>query len=177
MPRPDFALRFERSFGKLLFASRWIQTFMYFGLAILQVIYAIRFLGELAHLANDFQGIREEDFLLIVLGFVDMVMVANLILMVTVGGFGTFVAQVHTEESVDRPEWMDKINPHMLKVKLTSALIGISSVHLLKTFINAANVEYKTAIIQVSIHVAFLASTIVLWVMDRSYTDQPGSAP
>ncbi|MFD9335161.1 TIGR00645 family protein [Streptomyces sp. NPDC060028] len=155
--------------GALMFVSRWLQLPLYLGLIVAQVVYVWIFLKELAHLVGDIDSLDETRTMLIVLGLVDVVMVANLLLMVIVGGYETFVARVNLKNHPDEPEWLSHVNANVLKVKLATAIIGISSIHLLKSFIEitGANWRWEQTMWQVIVHLAFIVSAIALALIDR----------
>ena len=121
----------------LIFGSRWSQLPLYLGLIVAQAVYVILFLKELWHLIHDANMLSEQGIMLIVLGLIDVVMISNLLVMVIVGGYETFVSRLRLEGHPDQPEWLSHVNASVLKVKLAMAIIGISSIHLLKTFIEA----------------------------------------
>ena len=121
----------------LIFSSRWLQLPLYLGLIVAQGVYVFLFLKELWHLIHDAARLGEQDIMLIVLGLIDVVMISNLLVMVIVGGYETFVSRLRLEGHPDQPEWLSHVNASVLKVKLAMAIIGISSIHLLKTFIAA----------------------------------------
>ena len=121
----------------LIFASRWLQLPLYLGLIIAQCVYVFLFLKELTHLVVDANTLTEQGIMLLVLGLIDVVMISNLLVMVIVGGYETFVSRLRLEGHPDQPEWLSHVNASVLKVKLAMAIIGISSIHLLKTFIEA----------------------------------------
>ncbi len=121
----------------LIFASRWLQLPLYLGLIIAQCVYVFLFGKELLHLVMDARGLTEQKIMLIVLGLIDVVMISNLLVMVIVGGYETFVSRLGLQGHPDQPEWLSHVNASVLKVKLAMAIIGISSIHLLKTFIEA----------------------------------------
>lgn len=129
-PRPNFL-------PNLIFASRWLQLPLYLGLIIAQCVYVFLFGKELWHLIHRAPGLGEQEIMLIVLGLIDVVMISNLLVMVIVGGYETFVSRLRLEGHPDQPEWLSHVNASVLKVKLAMAIIGISSIHLLKTFIAA----------------------------------------
>ena len=175
----------KRTLGSFIFLSRWLQAPLYFGLIAAQAVYVYRFMLELWHLIG-FALLghlpppsippevkdAETIVMLIVLGLIDVVMVANLLIMVIVGGYETFVSRLNLKEHPDQPEWLSHVNAGILKVKLATALIGISSIHLLKTFINAGNldakmVENQMIMWQVIIHATFVLSAIALAWIDR----------
>lgn len=122
---------------RLIFASRWLQLPLYLGLIVAQGVYVFLFLKELWHLIHDANMLSEQGIMLIVLGLIDVVMISNLLVMVIVGGYETFVSRLNLENHPDQPEWLSHVNASVLKVKLAMAIIGISSIHLLKTFIEA----------------------------------------
>ncbi len=121
----------------LIFSSRWLQLPLYLGLIVAQGLYVVLFVKELWHLVQDIMRISEQQIMLIVLGLIDVVMISNLLVMVIVGGYETFVSRLRLEGHPDQPEWLSHVNATVLKVKLATAIIGISSIHLLKTFIEA----------------------------------------
>jgi uncharacterized protein (TIGR00645 family) len=124
----------------LIFSSRWLQLPLYLGLIIAQGVYVVLFLKELWHLILGATSLGEQEMMLIVLGLIDVVMISNLLMMVIVGGYETFVSRLKLENHPDQPEWLSHVNASVLKVKLAMAIIGISSIHLLKTFIAAGSV-------------------------------------
>ena len=123
--------------SSLIFASRWLQLPLYLGLIVAQGVYVFLFGKELCHLIHDAPGMGEQQVMLIVLGLIDVVMISNLLVMVIVGGYETFVSRLNLDDHPDQPEWLSHVNASVLKVKLAMAIIGISSIHLLKTFIAA----------------------------------------
>ena len=122
---------------RLIFASRWLQLPLYLGLIVAQGVYVFLFIKELWHLIHDANTLSEQGIMLIVLGLIDVVMISNLLVMVIVGGYETLVSRLNLEGHPDQPEWLSHVNASVLKVKLAMAIIGISSIHLLKTFIEA----------------------------------------
>ncbi|HWP19688.1 MAG TPA: TIGR00645 family protein [Burkholderiaceae bacterium] len=178
-----------RPLPNLIFASRWLQLPLYLGLIVAQGIYVYHFWVELIHLLEaawgsqealdklvhsigykaDFQitGLNETIIMLVVLALIDVVMISNLLIMVIVGGYETFVSRMNLEGHPDQPEWLNHVNASVLKVKLATAIIGISSIHLLKTFINAGNTDTQVLMWQTIIHIAFLLSAIAIAVTDR----------
>ncbi|MCI1090203.1 TIGR00645 family protein [Stenotrophomonas maltophilia] len=121
--------------SSLIFASRWLQLPLYLGLILAQCVYVFLFGKELWHLLSHSVSMGEQQIMLIVLGLIDVVMISNLLVMVIVGGYETFVSRLRLEGHPDQPEWLSHVNASVLKVKLAMAIIGISSIHLLKTFI------------------------------------------
>jgi len=126
---------------RFIFFSRWLQLPLYLGLIVAQGVYVVLFVKELIHLINGAVSLNEQQIMLIVLGLIDVVMISNLLMMVIVGGYETFVSRMRLEKHPDQPEWLSHVNASVLKVKLALAIIGISSIHLLKTFIGASTLE------------------------------------
>ena len=181
----------------LIFATRWLQLPLYLGLIVAQCVYVFHFWVELVHLVEAVFGdkvalaklvssigyksefvvtsLNETIIMLVVLALIDVVMISNLLIMVIIGGYETFVSRLNLDGHPDQPEWLSHVNASVLKVKLATAIIGISSIHLLKTFINAANYEEKVLIWQTLIHVAFLFSALAIAMADRmmSHTVKP----
>jgi uncharacterized protein (TIGR00645 family) len=153
--------------AQLIFGSRWLQFPLYIGLIVAQGVYVLLFLKELWHLvAHSFEA-TEQQIMLVVLGLIDVVMISNLLIMVIVGGYETFVSRLHLERHPDQPEWLSHVNAGILKVKLATALIGISSIHLLKTFIEAKDLPQHVIFWQVMIHLTFVLSALLLAWIDR----------
>ena len=166
----------------LIFASRWLQLPLYLGLIIAQCAYVFLFLKELLHLVTDVGTMGEQEMMLIVLGLIDVVMISNLLVMVIVGGYETFVSRLNLQGHPDQPEWLSHVNASVLKVKLAMAIIGISSIHLLKTFIAAgdraspgSNYTIEGVRLQTIIHMAFIISAIGIAWTDRlmSHASKP----
>ncbi|MDR7295244.1 uncharacterized protein (TIGR00645 family) [Pelomonas aquatica] len=177
-----------RPLPRLIFASRWLQLPLYLGLILAQAVYVFQFWTELVHLIEAAFGdqhaleilvksigykgealgkLNETILMLVVLGLIDVVMISNLLIMVIVGGYETFVSRMDLDGHPDQPEWLSHVNASVLKVKLATAIIGISSIHLLKTFINADNYKEQTLMWQTIIHVAFLLSAMAIAYTDR----------
>src|SRR4249920_1093172 len=161
-----------RPIPMLIFSSRWLQLPLYIGLIVAQGVYVVLFLKELWHLFAHSFDFSEQQIMLAVLGLIDVVMIANLLVMVIVGGYETFVSRLNLQEHPDEPEWLSHVNAGVLKVKLAMALIGISSIHLLKTFINAPHMNEATIKWQVVIHLTFVLSALAMAYTDRITTAQ-----
>ena len=142
-------------------ASQWLQAPLYFGLIVAQGIYVYQFCVELFHLIHGLGKFGEQDIMLMVLGLIDVVMISNLLIMVIVGGYHTFVAKISFSEQ-NPPEWLNHINASTMKVKLSMALIGISSIHLLKSFIEIDKLQRADVYVQMGIHLLFVISAIGL---------------
>src|ERR1700741_1946059 len=158
----------------LIFGSRWLQVPLYVGLIIAQGIYVVLFLKELWHLFAHAFDFSEQQIMLAVLGLIDVVMILNLLVTVIVGGYETFVSRLNLEGHPDQPEWLSHVNASVLKIKLAMAIIGISSIHLLRTFIEAGGLSsgkttYTEAGVmwQTIIHTVFILSAIGIAIVDR----------
>ena len=151
----------------ILFGSRWLQLPLYLGLIVAQAVYVFHFGVELTHLVEKVPHLKEADIMLIVLGLIDVVMISNLLIMVIVGGYETFVSRLNLSGHPDEPDWLSHVNANLLKVKLATAIIGISSIHLLKTFINAENLTDKVLMWQTIIHMAFVFSAVAIAYIDK----------
>ena len=179
-----------RPLPAFIFMSRWLQLPLYLGLILAQCVYVFHFWVELVHLVEaafgnqaaltaltggmgyvfpEGQGpkLTETVIMLAVLALIDVVMISNLLIMVIVGGYETFVSRMDLEGHPDEPEWLSHVNASVLKVKLGTAIIGISSIHLLNSFISAENMQSQTLMWQTLIHVTFLASAIAIAYTDR----------
>ena len=176
-----------RTLPNLIFMSRWLQLPLYLGLIVAQCVYVVHFWVELVDLVGAAFGnqealahivqavgygaqagkLTETTIMLVVLGLIDVVMISNLLIMVIVGGYETFVSRMNLEQHPDQPEWLSHVNASVLKVKLATAIIGISSIHLLKTFINAEADSEKVLLAQAGIHIAFLLSAMAIAACDR----------
>jgi uncharacterized protein (TIGR00645 family) len=172
-----------RPIPRFIFASRWLQLPLYLGLIVAQVVYVYLFLKELLHLVMTSTSVTEQGAMLIVLGLIDVVMISNLLIMVIVGGYETFVSRMELNRHPDQPEWLSHVNASVLKIKLAMAIIGISSIHLLRTFIEAgalgtANSTYTEAGImwQAIIHGLFILSAMGIAFVDW-ISQQSGAVP
>jgi uncharacterized protein (TIGR00645 family) len=197
-PNPGQSTRSPlRPLPNLIFASRWLQLPLYMGLIAAQAVYVFHFWVELVHLLEaafgsetalqalvdsigykstaPLTGLNETVIMLVVLALIDVVMISNLLIMVIVGGYETFVSRMNLQGHPDQPEWLSHVNASVLKVKLATAIIGISSIHLLKTFINAENYSDKVLIAQTVIHITFLLSAMAIAYTDRLMSNGKGS--
>jgi len=148
---------------------------LYLGLILAQVVYVVLFMKELLHLVTHSISFTEQQIMLMVLGLIDVVMISNLLVMVIVGGYETFVSRLNLKGHPDEPEWLSHVNAGVLKVKLAMAIVGISSIHLLRTFIEASNLGTprasftETGILwQTIIHCVFIISAIGIAYVDRA---------
>ena len=184
-----------RPLPSLIFMSRWLQLPLYLGLILAQAVYVFMFWSELYYLILSAFGneaalqhiltaiavegaavptkLNEVTIMLVVLGLIDVVMISNLLIMVIIGGYETFVSRMGLDGHPDQPEWLSHVNASVLKVKLATAIIGISSIHLLKTFINAkAYMQNGEWIAQTVIHLTFLLSALAIAYSDKIMSHQ-----
>lgn len=145
-----------------IFSSRWLQAPLYLGLIGAQGFYVYRFMQDIFHLFMYKRLACEAEVMLAVLSLIDMVMVSNLLIMVIVGGYETFVSRLRLDDHPDIPEWLDHVNANTMKIKLSMAIVGISSIHLLKTFIEVSKMSNDAIMWQVLIHITFLLSSLAL---------------
>ncbi|GLK57192.1 uncharacterized protein (TIGR00645 family) [Methylopila capsulata] len=157
----------------VIFSSRWLQLPLYLGLILAQCVYVFQFLKELWHLVSHATSFTEQQIMLTVLGLIDVVMISNLLVMVIVGGYETFVSRLGLAGHPDQPEWLSHVNAGVLKVKLAMAIIGISSIHLLRTFIEAGKIGVPGGLTsegvmwQTIIHSIFILSAIGIAFVDK----------
>ena len=177
---PPVVARKLRPLPSLIFGSRWLQLPLYIGLIVAQGVYVVLFVKELWHLVLHAISFTEQQIMLVVLGLIDVVMISNLLVMVIVGGYETFVSRLELEGHPDQPEWLSHVNASVLKIKLAMAIIGISSIHLLRTFIEAGNIGTPRATFtetgimwQTLIHLTFIVSAIGIAYVDRLGTHPP----
>ncbi len=170
-PRGDLSLA---PLPMIIFGSRWFQLPLYVGLIVAQAVYVVLFMKELWHLISHATSFSEQQIMLVVLGLIDVVMISNLLIMVIIGGYETFVSRMELNRHPDQPEWLSHVNASVLKIKLAMAIIGISSIHLLRTFIEAGslgkpNATYTEAAImwQSIIHGLFILSAMGIAFVDR----------
>lgn len=174
---PKGQRRAMRPIPALIFGSRWLQLPLYIGLIVAQCVYVVLFLKELWHLIAHSFDFSEQQIMLVVLGLIDVVMISNLLVMVIVGGYETFVSRLNLGGHPDEPEWLSHVNASVLKIKLAMAIIGISSIHLLRTFIEAGNLGSTSArttnytetgvMWQTIIHIVFILSAVGIAYVDK----------
>ncbi|MBK8327400.1 MAG: TIGR00645 family protein [Moraxellaceae bacterium] len=160
------SVKFTQAAARFIFWSRWLQLPMYMGLIVALGIYSYKFFIMLSNLVINLNTFKENDILLIVLSLIDVVMIANLLVMVIIGGYEIFVSRLHLDDHPDQPEWLDHVDAGVLKIKLGMALISISSIHLLRSFIDAKNMSEHTLKWEVTIHLVLLFSVILIALTD-----------
>jgi uncharacterized protein (TIGR00645 family) len=161
----------EKYLSIIVYSSRWMQAPLYLGLIVAQAVYVYLFFIQLFHLLEGLKSLEESEAMLIVLGLVDVVMISNLLIMVIIGGYEIFVTRILISTLHERPEWLTHANASTMKIKLALSLIGISSIHLLKSFINSENIPQSALYWQVTIHSIFLISALAMAYTDKLSRD------
>jgi len=161
----------------LFFQSRWILAPMYIALMLALVVYSFKCVAELWDLLHHFFELSEGEVMVGILNLVDISMVGNLVIMITIGGYSIFLRRLHISDSRTRPQWLDHIDTTRLKVKMGLSLIGVSSIYLLKSFISAEHVDPKTLHMQIAIHLVFVLSTLVVAIIFKLTTGNDHSTP
>lgn len=151
-----------RILANFIFFSRWLQAPLYLGLILTLGIYVYEFGVDLWMLFHHLNSLDETQIMMGVLDLIDVVMIANLLIMVIIGGYEIFVSRLHIQSHPDHPEWLDSVNAGSMKVKLATALISISSIHLLKIFFDASKWTSTTIMWQVVIHLTLLVSALAV---------------
>lgn len=158
--------KFENFFEGFMFWSRWVQAPLYTGLIIGSFLYLIKFFQELYHTFQQTTTLHETEMMLRILGLVDISMVMNLVVMVTIGGYSIFTSRIDVDSHEDKPLWLEDLDAGQLKIKLATSLASISGVQLLKTFIDYREAEQKAGaegiIIEIVIHMVFIISALLL---------------
>lgn len=154
--------KLPQTLPKLIFWSRWLQAPLYLGLIVALGVYVYEFGYGLLGLILNATSYNETQIMLNVLNLIDVVMIANLLIMVIVGGYETFVSRMHLRNHPDQPEWLDEVNAGTMKIKLALALIGISSIHLLRTFIDPSQMSNYAIMWQVVIHLTLIISALAI---------------
>ena len=161
-----------KALGSFIFWSRWLQLPMYLGLIVALGIYSYKFMLKLWDLTINLGILKEDDILLNVLSLIDVVMIANLLVMVIIGGYEIFVSRLDVQDHREQPEWLAHVDAGVLKVKLGMALITISSIHLLRSFIDAGNISEHTLKWEVIIHMVLVVSAgfiaVTDWMINKS---------
>lgn len=172
MKKPLIVKGIENVIEEFIFAARWLQAPVYLGLIVATGVYVYKFMQELVHLVSDVGSMNEIKVMLTILGLIDISMVMNLLIIVTIGGYTIFTSRIDFGDQEDRPQWLDHMDSGILKIKLASSLASISGVHLLKTFIDihdetAGNSNFDSVIIEIVIHIVFIVSALLLAFVER----------
>ncbi|HEV7715296.1 MAG TPA: TIGR00645 family protein [Steroidobacteraceae bacterium] len=157
----------ERYFEKLLYACRWLLAPMYLGLALALVALGVKFFQEAFHAITGAYSLPEADLVLIVLALIDIVLVGSLIVMVMFSGYENFVSRLDLGTDTDTLGWLGKLDSGTLKLKVAMSIVAISSIHLLRVFMNAEDTENSKIMWYVILHMTFVVSAVLLGVLDR----------
>lgn len=155
-------MNFKQTLPKIIFLSRWLQAPLYIGLILVLAVYVYAFGVGLGHLIVGARHFNDNEIMLVALDLIDMVMIANLLIMVIIAGYEHFVSRLDLRNHPDHPEWLGEVNAGTMKVKLALALVGISSIHLLRTFIDPAKMDSNSVMWQVVIHLTLVVSAIAI---------------
>lgn len=178
LSQPDAmcAAMVERTIERLIFASRWMLAPMFLGLAVALVVYTARFFLELWHVIGLSFRLDEANMLLAVLSLVDAALVGSLLAMVIISGYENFVSRLDVEEEArHRISWLGKLDAGSLKVKVASSIVAISSIHLLKAFMNIEHVSSEKMLWLVIGHITFVVSALLMAVIDRISSQSAGA--
>ena len=162
--RPQRRHPATRGISLAIFASRWLQAPLYVGLIGVLALICIRFFSEFVHVTSALWGGEESKLVLLVLSLVDLVMVANLVIMVIISGYENFVSKFDEEDKV---HWLGEIDANSLKIKVASTIVAISSIHLLQIFLNVDKYSGDQLMWYTLIHIAFVVSALFLAFIDR----------
>ena len=165
----------ERLFEKLLYASRWLLAPVYIGLSLAIVLIAIKFFQELIHVIPALMSMKEADLVLLSLTLIDIALVGGLLVMVMFSGYENFVSQIDLEEEDDKLAWLGKLDTGSLKQKVAASIVAISSIHLLKAFMNVEKIPNEKLMWYVIIHLTFVLSAMGMALIDRMNRKQESS--
>jgi uncharacterized protein (TIGR00645 family) len=157
----------EKKIERFILGSRWLLTPFYIGLVLVIVALGITFFRELWHLYATVFTAGEAEVVLLVLSLVDVVLVANLLIMVVISGYENFVSDIEATEGEETPDWMGKIDAGNLKVKVAAAIVAISSIHLLRAFLNVHELPESKIILLMIMHLVFVFSALLLAYLDK----------
>ncbi len=156
----------EKSLERSMYAMRWVLAPIYLGLSLALVALGIKFFQEVFHLLPHILSTSETDMVLVVLSLIDMALVGGLIVMVMFSGYENFVSQLDVDEGTEKLTWLGKLDTSSLKNKVAASIVAISSIHLLKIFMNAVNINNDKLMWYVLIHLTFVASAVAMGLLD-----------
>ncbi|WP_199175923.1 TIGR00645 family protein [Telmatospirillum siberiense] len=157
----------ERLLERFLFGSRWIQAPLYVGLTLLLVAFVIKFFQEILHSGGHILEMREQDLVLMALSLIDLVLVANLLVMVIISGYENFVSRIETDDDTETLAWVGKLDSGTLKLKVAASIVAISSINLLKAFMNAEDTPNDKLLWLVVMHLTFVVSALLMGLLDK----------
>lgn len=157
----------ERAIETFLYWSRWLLVPLYMGLTVMLLFFAFKFFQELIHLVPLLPQLAEADLILAALGMIDLALVGNLLIMVILSGYENFVSRIDVAQGDDKLSWMGKLDAGTLKIKVAASIVAISSIHLLKAFVNALSIANDKLMWLVIIHLTFVVSALILAYVDK----------
>ena len=157
----------EKLIERFLFACRWLLAPLYVGLAVALVALGVKFFQEAFHAISMVLTLGEADLVLIVLSLIDIVLVGSLIVMVMFSGYENFVSKIDTAGGSDAPAWLGKLDAGTLKLKVAASIVAISSIHLLRVFMNALQIDNDKIMWYIILHLTFVVSAVLLGVLER----------
>lgn len=157
----------EATFERLLYASRWLLAPIYIGLSLALLALGIKFFQEVLHILPAILTMKEADLVLIVLSLVDIALVGGLIVMVMLSGYENFVSAINIGEGAEKLSWLGKLDSGSLKQKVAASIVAISSIHLLKAFMNAPHIDNEKLMWYVIIHITFVLSAMGMALVDK----------
>lgn len=157
----------EQFIERTLYASRWLLAPIYLGLSFLLIALALKFFQELIHIAPVLWEMKESDLVLTMLSLIDMTLVGSLVVMVMLSGYENFVSQLDLGENTQKLEWLGKLDAGSLKLKVATSIVAISSIHLLKIFMEVQQIDNDKLLWYVVIHMAFVVSAMLMGILDK----------
>lgn len=157
----------EKPLERLLFACRWLLAPIYLGLSLALIVLGIKFFQEAFHVLSQVTSLIEADLVLTVLAMIDLVLVGSLIVMVMFSGYENFVSQMDIKDGEDKLGWLGKLDAGTLKTKVAASIVAISSIHLLRIFVNADKIPDNKLMWYVILHMTFVASAFIMTYTDR----------
>lgn len=157
----------ERIIERLLYASRWLLAPVYLALSLVLIALAIKFFQELFHLFGHILEMGESDMVLVILALIDLSLVGSLVVMVMFSGYENFVSRIDVREGDDKLDWLGKLDAGTLKLKVAASIVAISSIHLLRVFVEIPQIESEKLMWYVIIHLTFVVSALLMGILDR----------
>ena len=157
----------ERFIENAMYASRWLLAPIYFGLSLALLALALKFFQEVFHILPNVFSMAEADLILVLLSLIDMALVGGLLVMVMISGYENFVSQLDIEEGQEKLSWLGKMDSGSLKMKVAASIVAMSSIHLLKVFMDAKNIEPVYLKWYVIIHMTFVLSAFAMGYLDK----------
>jgi len=157
----------ERFLENAMYASRWLLAPIYFGLSLGLLALALKFFQEVLHVLPNVFALSEADLILVILSLIDMSLVGGLLVMVMISGYENFVSQLDIDDSKEKLSWLGKMDSTSLKMKVAASIVAISSIHLLRVFMDAQNISTYKLMWYVIIHMTFVISAFVMGYLDK----------